>query len=122
MKNKLLTIVEDKQQRKNIPAFKAGDNVEVHVRIREGNKERIQLFSGLVISRKGSGPTETFKVRKISYGIGVERTFPVHSPVIASIKVLRENKVRRAKLYYMRELKGKSARLKELKKTKNKAA
>lgn len=116
MKNKLIENIELSQVHKSIPDFKSGDNVDVHVRIREGQKERIQVFSGLVIRRKGEGLSETFTVRKESYGIGVERTFPLHSPIIASLEVTRKNKVRRAKLYYMRDRKGKSARLKELKK------
>ncbi|UWD34448.1 50S ribosomal protein L19 [Mesomycoplasma molare] len=114
MQNKLMQIVESSQLRNDLPSFKQGDNVKVHVRIKEGNKERIQIFEGLVIAMKNSGTRETFTVRKMSYGIGVERTFPVNSPTISSIEVLRSNKVRRAKLYYMRDRKGKSARLKEI--------
>ncbi|WGI36911.1 50S ribosomal protein L19 [Mesomycoplasma lagogenitalium] len=118
MQNKLMTIVEGSQIRKDLPAFRQGDNVKVHVRIKEGNKERIQIFEGLVIARKNSGTRETFTVRKMSYGFGVERTFPVNSPTISSIEVVRSNKVRRAKLYFMRERKGKSARLKEIRRKK----
>ncbi len=116
MRNKLLTAVEANQIKTDLPIFKAGDNVKVHVRIKEGSKERIQLFEGLVIKKHGTGTSETFTVRKMSYGIGVERIFPLHSPLVDKIEVIRKNKVRRAKLYYMRERKGKSARLKELKK------
>ncbi|MCP4336306.1 MAG: 50S ribosomal protein L19 [Mycoplasma sp.] len=115
MRNKLIEAVEAKQIRQDLPEFKSGDNIVVHVRIKEGNKERIQLFEGLVIKKHGSGTKETFTVRKISYGIGVERTFPMNSPIIANIDLKRKNKVRRAKLYYMRDRKGKSARLKEIK-------
>ncbi|WP_027121104.1 50S ribosomal protein L19 [Mycoplasma leonicaptivi] len=115
MRNKFLEIVEKPQLRSDLPQFTTGDNVKVHVRIREGEKERIQVFEGLVISKKESGTREVFTVRKISYGIGVERTFPVNSPLIAHIEVLRSNKVRRKRLYYMRDRKGKNARLKEIK-------
>ncbi|QQH28116.1 50S ribosomal protein L19 [Mycoplasmopsis bovis] len=101
--------------RTDFPEFRVGDNVKVHVRIREGGKERIQIFEGLVISKKESGTRETFTVRKISFGIGVNRTFPLHSPLISAIEVVRSNKVRRAKLYYMKNRSGKSARLKEIK-------
>ncbi|MBN4083697.1 50S ribosomal protein L19 [Mycoplasma sp. CSL10137] len=115
MRNKLIEAVEKTQLRTDIPAFTTGDNVKVSVRIREGEKERIQIFEGLVISKKESGTRETFTVRKISYGVGVERTFPVHSPLIAHIEVVRSNKVRRKRLFFMRDRKGKSARLKEIK-------
>lgn len=115
MQNKLLEIVNNSQMHKSLPDFRVGDNIDVHVRIKEGKKERIQVFSGLVISKKGSGLSEMFTVYKISYGIGVERIFPLHSPTIAMIKIQRRNKIRRSKLYYMRERKGKSARLKEIK-------
>ncbi|MGZ9756761.1 50S ribosomal protein L19 [Mycoplasma sp. 4423] len=115
MRNKLLEIVEQSQLRNDLPNFQTGYNVRVSVRIREGEKERIQVFEGLVISKKESGTRESFTVRKISYGIGVERTFPVHSPLIAHIEVVRSNKVRRKRLFYMRDRKGKSARLKEIK-------
>ncbi|MGL5617899.1 MAG: 50S ribosomal protein L19 [Metamycoplasmataceae bacterium] len=114
MINNKIKAIEDSQHRYDFPAFKSGDNIKVHVRIKEGEKSRIQIFEGLVIAMKNSGSKETFTIRKISYGIGVERTFPINNPNIASIEVVRLNKVRRAKLYYMRDLKGKSARLKEI--------
>lgn len=98
---------------KEIPQFKAGDSVKVHVKIKEGTRERIQVFEGLVIKRQGGGISETFTVRKISYGIGVERTFPVHSPIIEQIEVMRIGKVRRAKLHYIRSLSSKASRIKE---------
>jgi large subunit ribosomal protein L19 len=97
----------------DIPDFRPGDTVKVHVRLREGEKERIQVFEGLVIARKHGGVSETFTVRKISSGIGVERTFPLHSPIVAKIEVSRRGRVRRAKLYYIRGLRGKAARIKE---------
>lgn len=97
----------------DIPDFRPGDNVKVHVRLKEGEKERIQVFEGLVIARKHGGISETFTVRKISSGIGVERAFPLHSPSISKIEVSRRGRVRRAKLYYIRSLRGKAARIKE---------
>ena len=97
----------------DIPEFRAGDTVRVHVRVVEGNNTRIQVFMGVVIARRGGGTRETFTVRKISGGIGVERVFPLHSPVIDKIEVVRRGKVRRAKLYYLRELRGKAARIEE---------
>jgi large subunit ribosomal protein L19 len=100
------------QMKSDNPDFGPGDNVDVHVRVIEGDKERTQVFSGTVIQRRGSGMSATFTVRKISAGIGVERTFPLHSPMIASIKKNHSTKVRRAKLYYLRNLRGKAARLK----------
>ncbi len=96
-----------------IPDFRAGDTLRVHVRVTEGSKERIQVFQGVVIARRGGGTRETFTVRKVSGGIGVERVFPLHSPVIDKIEVLRRGRVRRAKLYYLRELQGKAARIRE---------
>ncbi len=96
-----------------MPDFRAGDTVNVHVRVVEGSKERIQLFKGVVISRRGGGTRESFTVRKISGGVGVERVFPLHSPSIDKIEVVRLGKVRRAKLYYLRELRGKAARIEE---------
>ncbi len=97
----------------DIPDFRPGDNVKVHVRLKEGEKERIQVFEGLVIARKHGGISETFTVRKISSGIGVERTFPLHAPTVAKIEVSRKGRVRRAKLYYIRSLRGKAARIRE---------
>lgn len=105
--------VEKEQLRTDLPDFGPGDTVKVHVKVREGEKERIQVFEGVVIGRRGGSIRETFTVRKISYGIGVERVFPVHSPRIARIDVVRHGKVRRAKLYYLRSLRGKAARLEE---------
>ncbi len=99
--------------RTDLPEFRAGDTVRIKVRIKEGEKERLQLFEGVVIKKRGSGIKTTFTVRKVSYGIGVERVFPLNSPSINSIKVLSRGKVRRAKLYYIRDLKGKAARIKE---------
>lgn len=109
----ILQEVTQHQLRSDIPDFRPGDTVKVHVRLKEGNKERIQAFEGLVIARKHGGISETFTVRKISSGIGVERTFPLHSPSIAKIEVTRRGRVRRAKLYYIRELRGKAARIRE---------
>ena len=109
----LIDLVEEKQIKEDVGSFDVGDTVKVHVVIREGGKERIQVFRGDVISKKGSGPRATFTVRKISFGIGVERIFPLHSKMIKKIEVVRRGKVRRAKLYYLRNLKGKAARLKE---------
>ncbi len=108
----LLDTVESTQIRDDIPDFKPGDTVAVDVKVREGEKERLQRFEGVVIARKGAGVNETFTVRKVSYGIGVERIFPIHSPNIANIQRLKEGKVRRAKLYYLRRVKGKAARIK----------
>ena len=108
-----LDVVAASQMKSDIPPFGPGDTVAVHVKVVEGDKERIQVFEGVVINRKGSGINETFTVRKISEGIGVERIFPVHSPNISKIDRLREGKVNRAKLYYLRKLKGKAARIDE---------
>jgi large subunit ribosomal protein L19 len=99
--------------RTDLPTFRAGDTVRVNVRVREGDKERIQAFEGVCIARKNGGISETFTVRKISGGVGVERVFPLHSPMFASVELLRQGRVRRAKLYYLRELRGKAARIKE---------
>ncbi|MBA3646684.1 MAG: 50S ribosomal protein L19 [Gemmatimonadaceae bacterium] len=101
--------------RTDIPPFRAGDTLRVNVRVREGDKERLQAFEGVCLGRRGSGVSETFTVRKISSGIGVERIFPVHSPMLADIKVVRRGRVRRAKLYYLRHLTGKATRIKERK-------
>ena len=105
--------VEDKQLKKDLEPFGVGDTVKVHVVIKEGDKERIQIFRGDVIARKGSGLGATVTVRKLSFGIGIERIFPVHSPMVKRFEVVRKGKVRRAKLYYLRELKGKAAKVKE---------
>jgi large subunit ribosomal protein L19 len=105
--------VEKTQLKENIPGFQSGDTVKVHVRIKEGNKERLQIFEGVVIARKHGGARETITVRKVSFGVGVERIFPLHATVIDHIDVIRRGKVRRAKLYYLRELRGKAARIKE---------
>ena len=99
--------------RSDIPEFRPGDSVKVHVRVVEGNRSRIQIFQGVVIRRQGGGIRETFTVRKVSFGVGVERTFPVHTPVVESIEVVTRGDVRRAKLYYLRELRGKAAKIKE---------
>lgn len=105
--------VERPYLRDDIPEFRAGDTMKVHVRVKEGSKERIQIFQGVVISRRGGGTRESFTVRKISGSVGVERVFPLHSPSIDKIEVVRHGKVRRAKLYYLRELRGKAARIEE---------
>ena len=103
--------------RDDIPAFRPGDTLKVHVRVVEGNKSRVQIFQGVVLRRQGAGVRETFTVRKVSYGVGVERTFPVHTPVIAQIEVVTRGDVRRAKLYYLRDLRGKAAKIKEKRET-----
>src|SRR6202161_336958 len=105
--------LEQAQIRSDIPNFRPGDTLKVHVRVTEGNRSRIQIFQGIVIRRQGGGARETFTVRKISYGVGVERTFPVHTPAIETIEVVTRGDVRRAKLYYLRSLRGKAARIKE---------
>jgi len=114
--NNSISTLENTGMRADIPDFKAGDTVRVHVKVREGEKERIQIFKGVVIARKHGGIRETVTVRKISSGIGVERIFPLHSPIIGKIEVVSIGKVRRAKLYYLRNLKGKKARIEELRK------
>ena len=106
-------MVESEYLRDDIPDFRPGDTVKVHVRVVEGNRERIQMFQGVVIARKGGGTRETFTVRKISFGMGVERTFPLHSPIISRIEVMTQGGVRRAKLYYLRDRVGKAAKVKE---------
>ena len=106
-------LVDRASLRDDVPAFSPGDTLKVHVRVVEGNRERTQLFQGVVIRRQGGGLKETFTVRKVSFGVGVERTFPVHSPIIQKIEVDREGDVRRAKLYYLRDLRGKAAKIKE---------
>jgi large subunit ribosomal protein L19 len=100
--------------RSDLPQFRPGDTLKVHVRVVEGNRERIQVFQGVVIRRQGAGVRETFTVRKVSFGVGVERTFPVHTPIIDRIEMVTRGDVRRAKLYYLRELRGKKAKIKEL--------
>jgi large subunit ribosomal protein L19 len=112
----VIDMVEEQQLRDDLPEFKPGDTLRVHVRIREGDKQRIQVFEGVCIAQKHGGIRETFTVRKISFGQGVERIFPLHSRVIDKIEVMRKGRVRRAKLYYIRELRGKAARIRELKK------
>ncbi|MBP7776790.1 MAG: 50S ribosomal protein L19 [Acidobacteria bacterium] len=107
----------EKAQTMTRPAMQAGDTVKVHVRVKEGDKERIQIFEGIVINLRRGGTRASFTVRKVSFGQGVERIFPLHSPVIQKIDIVRSAKVRRAKLYYLRELKGKAARMKEVRKT-----
>jgi large subunit ribosomal protein L19 len=109
-----LDALDAQSQRTDIPDFRAGDTLKVHARVIEGNRSRVQIFQGVVISRQGGGLRETFKVRKISFGVGVERTYPLHSPIIDKIEVVTRGDVRRAKLYYLRELRGKKAKIKEL--------
>ncbi|OPZ63726.1 MAG: 50S ribosomal protein L19 [Firmicutes bacterium ADurb.Bin506] len=111
----IIDIIENEQIRRDLPQFGPGDTVKVHVKVVEGSRERVQVFEGTVIGRKGSGANESFTVRKISNGIGVERTFPMHSPKIEKIEVAREGAVRRAKLYYLRGRVGKRARIRERK-------
>jgi len=112
----ILKSIEMMQLRQDIPSFRAGDTVKVHVKVVEGGKERVQVFEGLVISRHGGSVRETFTVRRVSYGVGVERIFPVHSPRIERIEVVRRGRVRRAKLYYLKALTGKAARIRDLRK------
>lgn len=109
----IINVLEQEQLRTDIPEFRAGDTVRVHVKVVEGTRERIQIFEGLVINRKNGGVRETFTVRRIASGVGVERTFPLHSPRLAKIEVMRRGVVRRAKLYYLRNLTGKAARIRE---------
>ena len=109
----IINVLEQEQLRTDIPEFRAGDTVRVHVKVVEGTRERIQIFEGLVINRKNGGVRETFTVRRIASGVGVERTFPLHSPRLAKIEVMRRGIVRRAKLYYLRNLTGKAARIRE---------
>jgi large subunit ribosomal protein L19 len=112
-----LDVVDAASMRSDVPDFRPGDTIKVHVRVVEGNRSRIQVFQGVVIRRQGSGVRETFTVRKISFGVGVERTFPVHTPVIDRIDVVSRGDVRRAKLYYLRDLRGKAAKIKERRET-----
>jgi large subunit ribosomal protein L19 len=114
----VLEMVENQQLRTDLPAFKPGDTVKVHVKIKEGDKERIQVFEGVCIAIKHGGNRTTFTVRKISFGHGVERIFPMHSKTIDKVEIVRHGRVRRAKLYYIRELRGKAARIKEIKEVK----
>lgn len=109
----IISVLEQEQLRDDIPAFRPGDTVKVHVKVVEGNRERVQIFEGVVIGRQNGGVRETFTVRRVSYGIGVERTFLVHSPRLAKIEVVRHGIVRRAKLHYLRGLTGKAARIRE---------
>jgi large subunit ribosomal protein L19 len=109
----VIDIIDANAARDDIPEFRAGDTLKVHVRVVEGNRSRIQVFQGVVIRRQGGGIRETFTVRKVSFGVGVERTFPVHTPVVEKIEVVTRGDVRRAKLYYLRELRGKAAKIKE---------
>ena len=111
--NEIIRAIEQEQIRTDLPSFNVGDNVRVHVKIKEGNRERIQMFEGTVIARKGSGVAETFTVRRVSYGVGVERIFPLHSPNVKNVQVIRYGKVRRSKLYYLRNRLGKAAKVKE---------
>jgi large subunit ribosomal protein L19 len=109
----ILDVVDAASLRKDIPQFRAGDELKIHVRVIEGNKSRLQVFQGIVIGRQGDGVRETFTIRKVSYGVGVERTFPVHTPVIEKIELITKGDVRRAKLYYLRDLRGKAAKIRE---------
>ncbi|MBR2735114.1 MAG: 50S ribosomal protein L19 [Clostridia bacterium] len=111
--NNLLKKISESSQKSTLPEFNVGDTVKVDVKIKEGERERIQVFEGAVIAKKGSGISETFTVRKVSYGFGVERIFPVHSPSVQGVKVVRKGKVRRSKLYYLRNRVGKAAKVKE---------
>ena len=108
-----IDLVENARLREDIPDFRSGDTVKVHVRVAEAGRERIQVFQGVVLRRQGGGLRETFTVRKISFGVGVERTFPVHTPSIAKIEIVTRGRVRRAKLYYLRERRGRAARIRE---------
>ena len=108
-----LKLIAQDSLKSEVPVIEIGDTVKVHVKIREGDKERIQLFEGTVIARKGSGISETFTARRLSYGVGVERVFPVHSPNVAKVEVVRHGRVRRSKLYYLRDRVGKAAKVKE---------
>lgn len=113
-----LDAVNQPNLRTDLPAFRAGDTVKVHVRVVEGNRSRVQVFQGVVIRRHGGGIGETYTVRKVSFGVGVERTFPLHSPIVEKIEVVTRGDVRRAKLYYLRGLRGKAAKIKEKRETK----
>ena len=110
----LIKALTNEQLKENAPVLNIGDTVKIHNRIKEGNRERIQLFEGTIIAKNGGGISETFTVRRVSYGVGVEKTFPVHSPNVEKVEIIRSGKVRRAKLYYLRDRVGKSAKLKEI--------
>ena len=110
---KTLDAVDASSLKSGLPDFRAGDTLKVHVKVVEGNKTRVQVFQGVVIARSGAGVSETFTVRKVSYGVGVERTFPLHTPIIEKIEVVTRGDVRRAKLYYLRDLRGKKAKIRE---------
>ena len=112
--NEILRAIEAEQMRNDLPNFNVGDNVKLHVKVKEGNRERIQMFEGTVIKRQNGGLRETFTVRRVAYGVGVERTVPVNSPIIEKMEVTRRGKVRRAKLFYLRDRVGKAAKVKEL--------
>ena len=112
--NEILRAIEAEQMRNDLPEFHVGDTVKLHVKVKEGNRERIQMFEGTVIKRQNGGLRETFTVRRLAYGVGVERTFPVNSPIIEKMEVTRRGKVRRAKIYYLRSRVGKAAKVKEL--------
>ena len=112
--NEILRAIEAEQMRNDLPNFNVGDNVKLHVKVKEGNRERIQMFEGTVIKRQNGGLRETFTVRRLAYGVGVERTFPVNSPIIEKMEITRRGKVRRAKLFYLRDRVGKAAKVKEL--------
>src|SRR3954466_46654 len=111
--SKVLNELDNASKRDDIPDFRAGDTVKVHVKVIEGNRSRVQVFQGVVIRRQGGGLQETFTVRKVSFGVGVERTFPLHTPIVEKIERVTRGDVRRAKLYYLRELRGKAAKIKE---------
>jgi large subunit ribosomal protein L19 len=111
--SKVLNELDNASKRDDIPAFRPGDTVKVHVKVVEGTRSRVQVFQGVVIRRQGGGLQETFTVRKVSFGVGVERTFPVHTPIVDKVEVVTRGDVRRAKLYYLRELRGKAAKIKE---------
>jgi large subunit ribosomal protein L19 len=122
MNNTILNAIERPQMKAGVPAFRVGDTIKVHAKVVEGDKERIQVFEGVVIGRQGSGMREAVRVRKLSYGVGVERLFPLHSPMVDKIELAKEGKVRRAKLYYLRELRGRASRIKEKERQFTKAA
>ena len=122
MRMDMIRVLESEQMKKNAPVFEIGDFVRVHVKVKEGNRERIQVFEGTVISRRGEGLKESFTVRRISYGVGVERVFPIHSPRVDHVEIVRKGRIRRAKLYYLRDRVGKAARVREKFSTKTASA